>query len=48
MSVFDQTTGQDAVTTEQVSPEATPTTESFVAKLVETRGEKWGDPETIA
>lgn len=48
MSVFDQTKGQDAVTTEQAAPEATPTTEGFVAKLVETRGENWSDPETIA
>jgi hypothetical protein len=48
MSVFDQKPeGHDAVT-EQATPEATPTTESFVAKLVETRGENWSDPEMIA
>ena len=48
MSVFDQKPeGHDAVT-EQATPEATPTTESFVAKLVETRGDNWSDPEMIA
>jgi hypothetical protein len=47
MSVFDQTTGQE--TGNAPAPaEATPTTESFVAKLVQERGEQWSDPEAIA
>lgn len=46
MSVFDQTTGQE--TSEAPAAEATPTTESYVAKLVQERGEQWNDPEAIA
>ncbi len=46
MSVFDQTTGQE--TDNAPAPEATPTTESYVAKLVQERGEQWNDPEAIA
>lgn len=47
MSIFDTATEQpqDAPKQEQ---EAAPTTESFLNKLVEERGEKWGDPEVIA
>ncbi len=48
MSIFDQTTGQATGDTAPAQPEATPTTESFVAKLVAERGEKWPDPEAIA
>lgn len=47
MSVFDQTTGQETGNA-PVEAEATPTTESFVAKLVQERGEQWSDPEAIA
>lgn len=38
---------EEAVVTE-ATPQETPPQESFVSKLVETRGEKWGDPEVIA
>ena len=47
MSVFDQKPEGQA-TEQPVQAEATPTTESFVAKLVAERGEQWSDPEAIA
>jgi len=47
MSVFDQTTGQETGNAPDPA-EATPTTEGFVAKLVQERGEQWSDPEAIA
>lgn len=51
MSIFEETP-QETPTTEGVATETTtqetPPQESFVSKLVETRGEKWGDPEVIA
>tara|TARA_R110000823_G_scaffold126329_1_gene253389 strand:- start:39 stop:803 length:765 start_codon:yes stop_codon:yes gene_type:complete len=46
MSVFDQTTGQPTDT--PVTEQAIETKESYVQRLVEERGEKWQDPETIA
>lgn len=46
MSVFDQTTGQETEATP--APEATPTKESYVQRLVQERGEQWSDPEAIA
>ena len=51
MSIFEDKPAE-AQTNEAVATEATtqetPPQESFVSKLVETRGEKWGDPEVIA
>jgi hypothetical protein len=51
MSIFEdkptEAPTEEAVATEATTQE-TPPQESFVSKLVETRGEKWGDPEVIA
>lgn len=49
MSIFGDgtATGQNQQPSEQPN-EATPTTESFLNKLVTERGEKWSDPEVIA
>tara|TARA_R110000803_G_scaffold167327_2_gene230555 strand:- start:136 stop:921 length:786 start_codon:yes stop_codon:yes gene_type:complete len=51
MSIFEDKPAE-AQTNEALATEATtqetPPQESFVSKLVETRGEKWGDPEVIA
>ncbi len=45
MSVFNAETEQQTPSTEV---ETTQNQESFIAKLVEERGEKWSDPEVIA
>lgn len=48
MSVFDQKPEGQTTEATPAAAEATPTTESFVAKLVAERGEQWKDPEAIA
>lgn len=47
MSIFDTQETKPEETTNETQTEVQ-TTESFVAKLVQARGEKWGDPEVIA
>ena len=47
MSVFTDTTPSNQTPAETVN-EATPTTESFVNKLVETKGQNFSDPEVVA
>jgi len=49
MSVFTEGTATEQTTQpEQQTAETTPPQESFVAKLVEAKGENWKDPEVLA
>ena len=49
MSVFTEGSETEQTTqAEQQTTEATPPQESFVAKLVEAKGENWKDPEVLA
>lgn len=49
MSVFsEESPTVDQTQAEQQTTEATPPQESFVAKLVEAKGENWKDPEVLA
>ena len=49
MSVFTEGAATTQSTqTEQVTTETSPPQESFVAKLVEAKGENWNNPEVLA
>ncbi len=49
MSVFTEGTATEQTTQpEQQTTETTPPQDSFVAKLVEAKGENWKDPEVLA